>query len=336
MMSLGKARLGDKGPKGEPRKLDKFRFTSASKDRLDAIAERYGGEVREWEAHTDKGYFEVYTDTAELAVVLPPVFSAADGKPTYPLSQFMEMWSAGGCQRRCDGVTMLGPDKMTGKPCACNPEARTCKPTTRISFMMPDIPGLGVWWIESKGYNAAAEMPETVEILARQAAEGMFVGAVLRAEKRSKVIDGKTMSFIVPVIDLPNVSVNQLASGDVPLAINAPPAPAERPALPAPKENGALPVDPSFTDEEETPEFGSPPPLPTPAKKPTKADRDKLVKITTQLGEIDPATDWPGLVERAASSSFGHGVEDLSKDELTELLARLVKHAETINPPVPA
>jgi hypothetical protein len=34
-----------------------------------------------------------------------------------------------------------------------------CKPTTRMSLMLADIPTLGTWKLESHGWNAAAELP---------------------------------------------------------------------------------------------------------------------------------------------------------------------------------
>ena len=232
MMRLGKVRLGEKGPKGEPRKLTTLRFTSASQALLEAIAVKHGGTVRPWEGAPDEGYFEVTTDTAQIDIVLPPVFSDSDGAPTAPYSQFFETWTGGGCVRRCDGET----EAISGKPCMCNPDARDCKVTTRVSFMIPDVPGLGVWDLESHGYNAAVELPGTLEVLLMAAAEHKFVPAVLRVEQRTRKIPGEgTRRFIVPVIELPHVTIRQLVSGDVPLAINAPTGPRtlERPALPA-------------------------------------------------------------------------------------------------------
>lgn len=255
MMRLGKVRLGEKGSKGEPKKLTTLRFTSASKALLDAIAEKHGGTVRPWEGAPDSGYFEVTSETSQIDIILPPVFSATDGTPTAPYSQFFEAWSAGGCVRRCDGET----EALSGKPCMCDPEARECKITTRVSFMLPDIPGLGVWELESHGYNAAVELPGTLEVLLLAAAEHKFIPAVLRIEQRTKKVPGEgTRRFIVPVIELPHVTVRQLASGDVPLAINAPPPRVvERPALPA----APAPSNGEF-ENGRSPEFGAPPQLP--------------------------------------------------------------------------
>lgn len=262
MMELGRCRLGQKGAKGEPKKLDTFRWTSASRALLEAIAESDGGTVQEWADAPDEGFYEVVTDRNAVDIIIPPVFSASDGTPTTPYSQWFELWSSAGCQRRCDGET----EALSGKPCLCagqvaaeGEEARECKVTTRFSFMRPDIPGLGVWRLESHGWNSAVELPGTLEVMMLAAAESKFIPAVLRIENRTKKRPGQpTRKFIVPVIDLPGVTVNQLVSGDVPLAINAPAARPERPALPA---GPAPPQDPKFNNGEQA-AHGAPPPLP--------------------------------------------------------------------------
>lgn len=266
MMELGRVRLGEKGKKGEPKKLSTLRFTSASQPLLEAIAAKHGGTVQEWKGAPDEGYFEVTTDTAQIDIVLPPVFSDVDGSPTAPYSQYFELWSGGGCQRRCDGVTEL----LAGTPCKCagdvqkgGEEARECNVTTRVAFMLPDIPGLGVWRLESHGYNAAVELPGTLEILQLAAAEHTFIPAVLRVEERSKRVPGQgTRRYVVPVIDLPNVTVQQLASGQVPQVLNAPAGSrGVRPELPTvgvPNGGGDL------GDRTAAP-FGEPPALPSPS-----------------------------------------------------------------------
>jgi hypothetical protein len=235
-MELGRIRLGDeKKPNAPGRPTGTFRFTSASQQLLEAVAARYGGTVKPWEAQ-DEGYFQVMTDASEIDAIMPPVFSSVDGEVTVPFSQFYEDWAGAACQRRCDGETEL----LSGKPCLCKAEvdadgedARTCKITTRFSVMLPDIPGLGVWRMESHGYNAAVELPGTIELLVRAAAEHTFLPIVLRIEHRTKrVPDGPTKRFVVPVIDLPSVTLKQLASGEVPLVLNAPRQSPPKPPLP--------------------------------------------------------------------------------------------------------
>lgn len=283
MMQLGRVRLGEKGPKGEPKKLGTFRFTSASRALLEALAEAHGGTVSAWEGAPDEGYFQVTTAATSLDIILPPVFSDVDGSPTLPYSQWYEMWSAGGCQRRCDGIT----ESLTGKPCMCDPDKRKagakteCQITTRVSFMLPDIPGLGVWRLDSKGWNAAVELPLTLEVLSSAAREHKFIPAVLSIQKRTSKQDGQTRRYVVPVIELKDATMRQLASGEVPslLAINGPTPAPPRPALPS---GEPLPVDATFADET-NPAFGSPPPLPA---NPTAAPAEVIVPIKPTVAQI--------------------------------------------------
>jgi len=263
MMQLGRVRLGEKGPKGEPKRLNTFRFTSPSRVLLDAVAAKHGGKVEDWQGAPDEGYFQLTTDATSLDIILPPVFSDVDGSPTMPYSQWYEMWSAGGCQRRCDGAV----ESLSGKACMCDPVKRKdgaaseCKIVTRVSFMLPDLPGLGVWRLDSHGWNAAVELPGTLDVLAQAAHEMRFIPAVLSVQHRTRKVDGQTRRYIVPVIELPDVTVRQLASGDVPLALNAPVrGPIERPSLPS--GDTMLPADTSF-DTGARADFGQPPALPS-------------------------------------------------------------------------
>lgn len=321
MMQLGKIRLGEKGARGEPRKLETFRFTSASKQLLDAVAAIHGGTVRVWEGAPDEGYFEVTTNARELNIILPPVFSAVDGTPTAPYSQWMELWSGGGCQRRCDGVT----ESLSGKACLCKPDERECKITTRISLMLPEIPGLGVWVCESHGWNAAAELPGTLEALLLAASEARFIPAVLRAEQRTKKTPGEpTKKFVVPVIDLPHARVGELLSGDTPnaLAINPPAArPAEKPALPA--AGNDLPVDPSFgkpETDEGTAGWGAPPETPKLFLSAEQAEELATLRDTlVAAGALTDAQFEKGLKRDYKTAKL----EDLSPAQAVELTGRL-------------
>jgi hypothetical protein len=330
MMELGRVRLGEKGSKGEPRRLTTLRFTSASKLLLDAIAEKHGGEVGRGRAPPTKATSRSSPDADQVDIILPPVYSDTDGSPTAPYSQYFEQWSAGGCARRCDGET----ESLSGKPCLCaaavaanGEEARQCKVTTRVSFMIPDVPGLGVWRLESHGYNAAVELPGTLEVLMLAAAEHKFIPAVLRVEQRTKKVPGEgTRRFIVPVIELPHVTVRQLAAGDVPLAINPPAtAPVERPALPAAP---APPDDPSFAHE--TVEHGDPPPLPDAAGI-TAAQIKKLNVLVGTLrdaGHITTEQVYKAMSREPVVSEDGelHWSplrDSLSKDEASALIERL-------------
>jgi len=188
---LGRIRLGEKIPvgtagKSRPAKLETFRFTSPSAGYINDLAELYGGEPREWD-NNGKPEWEVYSEAKSI-----PVIAVRGG-----MSQWLEHWSGGGCQRRCDGEREI----LSDSPCLCATEdrERVCKPTTRLSVMLPELEAIGVWRLETHGWNAAAEIPAVAEL-------AQFVGDLVPANlhlvERRSVKDGKTSRFVVPVLDL--------------------------------------------------------------------------------------------------------------------------------------
>lgn len=199
---LGRIRLGQKvGAKGRPEKLDRFRFTSPSKALIESVAAAYGGTVQPWNgAGTDQ--WEVITEARRLPILVPP----------QPVSQFFELWSGGGCQRRCDGVTEL----LTDAACLCgpDPEQRECKPTTRLNVVLRDVHGVGVWRLESHGYYSAVELPQTAAFLASATGQGVYLPAHLALEERVVKRPGQQPNrFVVPTIEV-DVTPAQLMSGD--------------------------------------------------------------------------------------------------------------------------
>jgi hypothetical protein len=197
MVERGRIRAGDRALNGAPRKLDKWRLTSKDRQTLAGAAKLWGGEVREWEEHA--GEFELYTDTDSLPIMLLP-----GQAPT----TWYEMWSRGGCQRRCDGQHELISDSA----CLCG-EERECKPHTRLSVLLPDLPGIGSWLLSSTGWNAAAELAGAADLLQRASAQGVLIPARLRLEQRVQVTGGQTRRFAVPVIDV-DVSFRELLGGN--------------------------------------------------------------------------------------------------------------------------
>lgn len=206
LRELGRIRTGIRvagsNGKSRPAKLDTFRLSSASRELLEAAAAIYGGEVRSW---PEGDGWELVTKADALDIVIPPGDS---------MTQFYELWSGGGCQRRCDGVTEL----LTMEPCLCpadQDERRTlaadgaaCKPTTRLNVILPLIPDMGVWRLESHGYYAAVELAGTAEFLARATAEGRLFPARLRLDQREAKRPGRPVArYAVPVIELPQTRI---------------------------------------------------------------------------------------------------------------------------------
>jgi hypothetical protein len=191
LRELGRIRIGQKvaTAKGgtRPGKLDRFRLTSPSKELIERVAKQYGGTVNPWTPDGGAEQYEVITDSKRMPIHVPP----------QPVSQYFELWSGGGCQRRCDGITELLKDR----PCICgpDPERRQCKPTTRLNVVLSEIEGVGVWRLESHGYYAALELPGVAELLAQT---GGYVEAFLGLEQRTAKRDGQTRHWMVPTIDV--------------------------------------------------------------------------------------------------------------------------------------
>jgi hypothetical protein len=202
LRELGRIRTGiqvaGSGGRKRPSKLETFRLTSSSRELVAAAAEAYGGTVTPWQ-NGDRAEFEVVTTAAVLDIVVPP---------GQPVSQWYELWSAGGCQRRCDGVTNV----LDMTPCACPQDVEqrlelaakgeACKATTRLNVMLPALPDLGVWRLESHGFYAAVELAGAAEILAMASATGRLIPARLRLDQREKKVPGKpTNRYAVPIIE---------------------------------------------------------------------------------------------------------------------------------------
>jgi recombination directionality factor gp3-like protein len=273
---LGRIRAGEKGPKGEPRKRSTWRITSASQALLEQAAAlpEIGGTVREWKDAPDEGYYELLAETDRLDVMIPPVADAGA-----LISQWYELWSGGGCVRRCDGIN----EALSGGPCICDAEERACTPTTRLSVMIPKLGGIGVWRLDTGGINAALELPGAFGLIVK-AADGQFMPAVLRLEQRSSKKEGTTRRYVVPVLDMEQASILELVSGKVP-AVLGPAVATGRPELPAagepPKGNGA-----EF-ESTKGPEVshGEPPPLPgEEAKTISGPQRARLFAIAAEHG----------------------------------------------------
>ncbi|WP_122262183.1 hypothetical protein [Ornithinimicrobium cerasi] len=232
MAEQGRIRLGVKAPVGtsgktRPAKLSTFRFTSPNAGLIAAIAEQYGGTARPWD-NGGKPEHEVITDATSV-----PVIVTKGG-----LSQWMETWSGGGCVHRCDGERNV----LTDEPCdPRDPNHVNAKPTTRLSVMLTEIETLGVWRMESHGWNAAAEIPAMAELAMHV---GDLVPANLHLIERRAIRDGKTSRFVVPVLDL-QVTKARLVElvggvGGQP-ALDAPAQ--ERPAIEAPRPDYAAIAD---------------------------------------------------------------------------------------------
>jgi len=253
-VEVGRIRLGTSRPKTsragkeykEPVKLDRFRLTSRSETLIQQVALVYGGEPEPWQPDHGAQQWQVVIDKTSLQVIVPP----------NACSQYYEQWTNGRCSRRCDGLRELLEDQL----CVCGPDPASkkqagCKPTTRVSLMLADTPGMGVWRLESHGYNAAAELPGAVDLLT---ALGRHIPARLEMEERQAEVPDprnadKTMisRFMVPVLHIDMTPAVALLGAPAAPALEARPAP----ALAAGPQPLALPA--TATPAEDTWDFNS-------------------------------------------------------------------------------
>ena len=238
---IGRIRIGQqvKTANGgmRPGRLTTFRFTTASKTTADAIADLYGGQVRPWE-----GQFEVITEKSEIGVTVPPRDAV--------ISQWYEMWNKGGAVRRCDSQH----EQISGGPCRCphatDPSDReeaaamalerarlhkadpskACGLITRINVMIPDLPGLGVFRLDTGSFYAAGESGDKADLMELAREHNVFLPAMLRIEWRKRIAGGKTTTYPVPVLEILS-TFRAIASGQLEaagIAAQLPPAPGEQ------------------------------------------------------------------------------------------------------------
>lgn len=271
MRELGRIRMGEKrkGKKGSfPAKLSTWRLTSPSKRLLVAVAEKYGGSVTEWSDERSPGkQWQVTTNTSILDVTLPPGDVG---------SSWYEFWTADGCKRRCDGKV----NNVTGEPCQCPPDLAdraeaakgtrptACKPVTRLNVILNGIPEVGVWRLETHGWNAAKEIAAIGTVCELATKSNRVIPAKLRLEQRTAKKPGQARSdFVVPVLDVEH------AFDDILRALGLLDEDAIMPELAAPARPAALPEgrpdlprDPAFQSERvgETAVSSPVPPVPGP------------------------------------------------------------------------
>ena len=305
LVEMGRIRTGDQvefqDPQGKtkrrPRKLETFRLTSARRDLIEEAAHLYGGEVRQWGEQ-----WEVVIAADSLPVMLPP---------GQALSQWYELWSGGGCLRRCDGTRQV----LVDEPCACPVDkaerallatkGEACKPTTRINLILPELPGLGIWRLESHGYYAAVELAGAAEYLSMATSVGHRIPAHLRLIQRSVKRPGKdgkpqTRNFAVPSIDIDVRPMDFLSGG---AAVPLLPPQAMAPALPSGPVNRRERVPrPGMPEAERLPDeanFDRPTPEPLPEPPPIEER-----PFTPPAADPEPPMSLPaGLVLKGLSAN---------------------------------
>lgn len=288
----GRIRHGERDAGGRPVKRETFRFTTQSRRAAETISQLLGGEVEEWKDAPAGEQWQVNTQVDEIDVVVIVGDMA--------FSQSYELWSAAGCKRRCNGER----DEISGGACLCDPEkGRECKLTTRLSVMLAKVPGIGLWRIESHGWNSGAELAGSIEMahLLAEVVGRSVLPAKLRLEKKAvkrpkkgKPDEVVTQRFVVVVLDF-DVDMASLAVGASPIA--APPSlavggvgPAALPAAssvtpvpPAAVSSIAEQIEAAGTPTERKRRSNSPPALPSTGRRRGRAQPPPRVEVTDEL-----------------------------------------------------
>lgn len=249
----GRLRLGYTLPteKGvRPVKSETWVLTSHSEEHIQAAAALWGGKPERWQPQGNGvEQWRVITTSAAIDAILPP------GEP---LTQTYEQWSKGGCQVRCDGVT----EQFSGNPCLClakfgdqwyERNTGVCDSKSRLKVLLPDMPGLGVWRMETGSFYATDEIAGMVDTIRAAVGDQVLVPVQLRIEARTRVAAGQTKQFVVPVLELRGVTAGALLAGHIDNAqIGGKPATEQITSGPAAEEKSEQAAVPDYLAEAAT------------------------------------------------------------------------------------
>lgn len=225
---LGRLRTGYSIPNQDPKKRPRpvksktWVISSHAEHYVTAAAEAWGGKVERWQPQgSGAPQFRVITEAEQIEAILPP----GD-----PLSQANEMWNKGGCVRRCDGAI----EQISRHPCLCLAEHgpewhllrqdlytkdKVCAATSRLNVVLPDMPDVGVWRVETHSWYAANELAGTVDMVLSGTGGKGLVPVTLRIEPRTRVAGGQTKHFPVVVVEIRGVTTRQALTGPLPTAV---------------------------------------------------------------------------------------------------------------------
>jgi hypothetical protein len=185
IIRIGEKRMSTRTNREYPAGRETFRITSANRGYLEHAQKAYGGELRPWEGHP--GEFELLTERPSI----PVLFSAkpeGDSGDLQSLSQWWEMWGGNTCLRRCDGCeckTWFDTGRKNTKgdaihepgttKCLCDHDdpgfrdlqskGQACKLVSRVSVILPDIPALGLWRLNTSSGTFDEEMHGLLDLV---------------------------------------------------------------------------------------------------------------------------------------------------------------------------
>jgi hypothetical protein len=193
---VGRLRLGEmvEGPDGtrRPASRSTWLITSDWVELLDALSQRYGGDVVLNTAGS-AGAFSLSTTSDSLACEI---------SPEQAWDTAWELWAGGACQRRCEGG---------GASCECPldvderlrqarlPRPRVCKPIGRLRVRLVGLPTAGLWRVETHSVGAISQLASFVTTAQELGIATIGVDLILE-RRRGLQPDGRPASFVVPVM----------------------------------------------------------------------------------------------------------------------------------------
>lgn len=239
-----------------PTSRDTFKLTSTNKGILEEAQKAYGGILQPWEGHP--GEFELLTERSTINVIFSTKPEGDQGD-MQSLSQWWELWGGNTCNRRCDGCNATVWKDMGRRnakkevvldqakvPCLCDHDApgfrdlqkagKACKLTSRLSVILPDVPAMGLWRLNTGSETFADETAGVLDLIEQLGITGLISMTMTIEFREKRTGEGEATSKF-PVVKLEYTPENLLARyvqtvrpqslGEVPVpAIGATAAPA--------------------------------------------------------------------------------------------------------------
>lgn len=196
---LGKIRLGikevsSKSGNSYPRAVDYF-VCNADQSTSEAAA---------------KAFHEVYGDKPRA---LDVIFPTEDVEQFFP--QFYRRYGSGsGLLCKGDGETAVQTDRETGeiREIICNPrqcewaQKKHCRPIGSLLFLLPKVPGLGAWQIDTSSYHSIVNLNSAIDFI-RTLTGGRIAMIPLKLVIRPKEVQVEGKKKVVHVLDLAHEEV---------------------------------------------------------------------------------------------------------------------------------
>ena len=239
-------------------------------------------------------------------------------------SQFYKLYQASGLKCKGDGETATRLNKEGGmEPYECKGrkcpdyESAKCKHIGILQFLLPDVPGIGVWQISTASWNSIVNINSAIEYVRGLCGRIQLIPLTLKVEEQTVQPNGKKKIVHVLSID------TKIRLSDLQKAAEISP---QRIALPAPDESEETLLIAPPVDEEEKEEPK------TAGMKTTKSQLARihiLKKRAVEIGAINEEDYYKVLKE---DYSVDHSNE-ITSDEAEELIERLEVLIEKNEPP---